>query len=53
VILSSGLIPSQALADDLRHGQLEAVEVVHLLAVVVAEGLLIEIAEQMERSTET
>ena len=29
VVLAGGLIPGQALADDLRRGQLEAVEIVH------------------------
>ena len=37
MILSSGLIPSQALAHHLRCSQLEAVEVGHVLAEVVAE----------------
>ena len=44
------LIPGETLANDLRSGQFEAVEIGHLfLAIVEAIRLLIEIAEQVER----
>ena len=39
----------QALAHDLRDGKVKAVAVIHVLAVVVAEALLVEVAKQMER----
>jgi hypothetical protein len=48
-ILGSESIPGQALADDLRACQPETVKLVHLLAIVVAIGLLVKVAEQMER----
>jgi hypothetical protein len=44
------LIPGQPLPDDLAHYDIEAVAVVHL-AIVVAEDLLIEVAEQWNGST--
>ena len=46
--LAGELIERQPLADDLPNGQIEAVTVVHALAVVVAEPLLIKVAEQMK-----
>ena len=42
------LIECQALADDALHGKVEAFGVSHL-AVVVAIGLFVQIAEQVER----
>ena len=39
----------QALASDLRENRIEAVRVTHILPVVVPEGLLIEVTEEMER----
>lgn len=52
-VLASDFCPSQTLADDLRNRKAKPVPVVHVLPVVVAEGLLIQIAKQMERSTLT
>src|ERR1035437_5787360 len=45
---SSQLVPGQPLAGDLAHDDIEPVPVAHL-AVVVTEGLRIEVTEQMER----
>lgn len=45
VILASDLIPGEALPDHLRRGQLEAVEVIHILAEIVAVGLFIKVTE--------
>jgi hypothetical protein len=42
------MIPGQPLADDLPHGQIDALAVVHSLAIVESERLLIEIPEQVE-----
>ena len=39
----------EALAADLGHGELEALAVVHVLAVVVAKSLLVKVAEKMKR----
>jgi hypothetical protein len=48
VIFSSDLIQGQALADHLGRGQSEAVVIGHVVAEVVAIGLLVKIAEQVE-----
>lgn len=49
MILAGDLIPSEALADQLRSSHFEAVEIVHIFAEVVAVGLLVQVTEQMER----
>ena len=49
VVLSGRFVPSEPLADDLRSGHLEAVEIGHFFSVVKAICLLVEIAEQVER----
>ena len=41
--------PRQTLPNDLAYAQIEAVTVGHVLAVVIAESLLIEVAESVER----
>jgi hypothetical protein len=46
-ILSSQGFVSQSFADNLRDCQLEATTVVHSLSVIVAESLLIDVAEQV------
>ena len=43
------MIPHQPLADDLAHGQIESVLIVEAHAVIIAEGLLIQIPEKVER----
>jgi hypothetical protein len=48
VILAGGFIPSESFAEDLRRSQFEAVEIVHVFTVVVAESLFVQIAEKME-----
>jgi hypothetical protein len=47
--LASQSLGGEALAHDLRNRQFEAVTVVHLFPIVVAEQLLIDIPKQMER----
>src|ERR1017187_3279930 len=47
-LLPGELIKSEPLADDLPYCQIETLAVVKALAVVVAERLLIEVAEQVE-----
>lgn len=47
-------IPSKALADDLTHGEVEAVEIlqwrtVFVLAIVIAEHLFVQVPEQVKR----
>jgi hypothetical protein len=41
--------PRQALSNDLSDGQIKAVTVVHVLAVVVAKRLPIKVREEAER----
>ena len=48
-ILSSQVFVGQPLPRDLRECQFEAVEIVHIFSIVVAECLLIQISEQVER----
>jgi len=48
ILLSGQLVPSEPFVNDLRHGQLEAVEVIHLVPVVVAICLLIQVTKQVE-----
>jgi hypothetical protein len=43
------LVPSDALANDLARYAIEAVAIVHILAIVEAKGLFIEVTETMER----
>ena len=47
-ILAGESIPCEPLADDLRASKLEAVKVVHVLALVVAKSLFVKIAEQVK-----
>ena len=47
--LASHLRIGQTLSHYLRECQLEAICIVHVLPVVVAEGLLVKVAEQMKR----
>jgi len=47
--LASQSLGGEALAHDLRNRQFEAVTVVHLFPIVVAEQLLIDIPKQIER----
>lgn len=42
------MLVGQALAGDLRECQFEAFVIVHVIPVVVAEGLLIEVSKQVE-----
>ena len=46
--LTCHLGPREPLADDLTHGQVKAVSVVHVAAIVVAKRLLIQVTEQMD-----
>jgi hypothetical protein len=47
--LASEINPRQTLAHDLPHCQVEALTIVHILPIVIAERLLVQIPEQMER----
>src|SRR5437764_299558 len=46
--LADQLVIGEALADDLPHEEAEAIPIVHRFAVVEAESLLVNIAEQVE-----
>jgi hypothetical protein len=48
-LLPGQFIVGEALAYDLAHGNDEAISVVHVLPVVVAKCLLVDVAKQVER----
>jgi hypothetical protein len=48
VVLAGGLIPGEAFPHHLRRSQFEAVEIAHVVSVVVSERLFIEVPEQVE-----
>ena len=48
-VLAGEFAVGEALATDLRHGESEALRVVHVLAVVVAETLFVKVAVKMKR----
>ena len=43
------MLVREPLAGDLRKCQLQTVKIVHLLSVVISEGLFIKVAKQMKR----
>ena len=49
VVLSGQARVSEPLPDDLRYDKTEAARVVKLFPIVIAEGLLVQVAKQMER----
>ena len=48
-LLTGELIPCEALTNDLADGKIEPLSIIHAFAIVIAEHLLIEISEQVER----
>ena len=48
VRLAGQLIEREPLAHDLRNRQTEPLSIVHILAVIVPEGLLIKVTEQVK-----
>lgn len=48
-LFAGEFLPCEPFAHNLTNGQIEAVTIVHVFAVVVAESLFVKIAEQVER----